>query len=199
MNFKEAISQRYTTKHYDPSRRLTDEQLDDLKRILQLSPSSINSQPWQFTFVRGKETKEQLSKVSWHNTQKVLDADTVVVFSRIDNITLFEQQIEAGLPEGAVNYFKQFVKPLPEEQIKAWFDRQVYLALGLFLGACASMAIDSTPMEGIEPEKYDEVLGLKDYHSIVAVAIGYRDAEDFNQPHKKPKSRRAIEQVIQTI
>jgi nitroreductase/dihydropteridine reductase len=27
--------------------------------------------------------------------------------------------------------------------------------LGVLLSACADMGIDSTPMEGIEPEKYD--------------------------------------------
>ena len=199
MSFEDSVKNRYTTKQYDPAKRLTAEQRDALKRIVHLSPSSINSQPWHFTFVEDQAMKEKLSGVSWHNTQKVLDADTVVVFSRIDNIALFEQQIIEELPEGAVNYFQQFVKPLPEAEIKSWFDRQVYLALGLFLSACAEMGIDSTPMEGIETDQYYEVLGLNDYHAIVAVAIGHRSADDFNQPHKKPKSRRKIEKVIQTI
>jgi nitroreductase/dihydropteridine reductase len=39
--------------------------------------------------------------------------------------------------------------------------------LGVFLSACAEMAIDATPMEGIEPDKYDEILNQSDYASIV--------------------------------
>jgi len=62
-----------------------------------------------------------------------------VVFSRINNIDLFEEQIENELPKGAVDYYREFIKPQTDEQIKAWFDRQVYLALGVFLSACAEM------------------------------------------------------------
>ncbi|MEO0790558.1 MAG: nitroreductase family protein [Bacteroidota bacterium] len=199
MNFLTVMQNRYTTKKYDSSKKLSPKQKEALKEILRLSPSSINSQPWKFTFVEDQEVKKQLSEFSWHNTSKVLDCDTVVVFSRIDDVLLFEQQIIEELPEGAVNYFKNFVKPLPEEQIKSWFGRQLYLALGVFLSACADMEIDATPMEGIEPDRYDSILELKDYTSLVAVAIGYRDPEDFNQPDRKPKSRRDHKKVVKSI
>lgn len=199
MSFKESMENRYTTKKYDNTKKIRVEDIESLKEILRLSPSSINSQPWQFTFVRSEAVKKQLSTVSWHNTSKVLDCDTVVVFSRIDNIAQFEAQIEADLPEGAVNYYREFIKPQPEEQIKAWFGRQIYLALGVFLSACAEMQIDATPMEGIEPEQYDKILGSNEYASLVAVAIGYRDHDDFNQPIKKAKSRRKIEQVVNIV
>lgn len=199
MSFLKSMKNRYTTKKYDSNKKIADSQIQELKEILQLSPSSINSQPWKFTFVSDKETKQKLSEVSWLNTNKVLDSDTVVVFGRINDINLFEEQIEKELPEGAVNYYKEFIKPQTEEQIKSWFDRQVYLALGVFLSACAEMGIDSTPMEGVEPENYDKILNQTDYSTLMAVAIGYRDVEDFNQPSKKPKSRRDINKVIKTI
>ncbi|WP_428740282.1 nitroreductase family protein [Tenacibaculum sp.] len=199
MSFKELMNKRYTTKKYDNSKKISEEKIEDLKEILRLSPSSINSQPWRFTFVSDEETKKELSEVSWLNTSKVLESDTVVVFSRINDISLFEKQIEKGLPEGAVNYYKEFIKPKSETEIKAWFDRQVYLALGVFLSACAEMGIDSTPMEGIEPENYDKILNQKDYATIVAVAIGYRDEEDFNQPSKKAKSRIEANEVVKAI
>lgn len=198
MSFINLMNQRYTTKKYDNSKRIEHAKIEELKEILHLSPSSINSQPWQFTFVSDKEVKTKLSEVSWLNTSKVLDSDTVVVFSSINNVALFEQQIEKELPEGAVNYYKEFIKPLPEAQIKAWFAKQVYLSLGVFLSACAEMGIDATPMEGIEPKNYDKILNQTDYTTLVAVVIGYRDVEDFNQPSKKPKSRRDINTVIIT-
>ena len=193
------MQNRYTTKKYNVTKKIENEKIKELKEILQLSPSSINSQPWKFTFVSNKDTKQKLSEVSWLNTNKVLDSDTVVVFSRINNIDLFENQIEQELPKGAVDYYKEFIKPQTEEQIKAWFDKQVYLALGVFLSACAEMGIDATPMEGVEPENYDKFLNQTDYSTLMAVAIGYRDNEDFNQPSKKPKSRRDINKVIETI
>ena len=199
MSFIESMQNRYTTKKYDSSKKIEKQKIEALKEILNLAPSSINSQPWKFTFVKDEATKQQLSEVSWLNTNKVLDSNIVVVFSRINNIPLFEKQIEAELPKGAVDYYKEFIKPQSDQQIKAWFDRQVYLALGVFLSACAEMEIDATPMEGIEPEKYDAVLKLEPYASLAAVAIGYRDTEDNNQPSKKPKSRRDIGKVVQSI
>lgn len=197
MSFIESMKNRYTTKKYDSTKKIEEGKIHALKEILQLSPSSINSQPWKFIFVSDEKTKQALSKVSWLNTDKVLDSDTVVVFSRISNLDLFEKQIEHELPEGAVNYYKEFIKP--ESEIKAWLDKQVYLALGVFLSACAEMGIDATPMEGIEPENYDNILNQTDYATLMAVAIGYRDTEDFNQPSKNPKSRRAFDTVIENI
>ena len=199
MSFIKSMQNRYTTKKYNVTKKIENEKIEELKVILQLSPSSINSQPWKFTFVSSKDTKQKLSEVSWLNTNKVLDSDTVVVFSRINNIDLFEKQIEQELPKGAVDYYKEFIKPQTDEQIKAWFDKQVYLALGVFLSACAEMGIDATPMEGVEPENYDNILNQTDYATLMAVAIGYRDEEDRNQPSKKPKSRRDINNVIETI
>ncbi|QLE02469.1 nitroreductase family protein [Galbibacter sp. BG1] len=199
MSFLESMKNRYTTKKYDSSKKIEEENIQELKEILQLSPSSINSQPWKFVFVSDKEIKQKLSEVSWLNTNKVIDSDTVVVFSRINDIHLFEKQIENELPIGAVNYYKEFIKPQSEEQIKSWFDRQVYLALGVFLSACAEKGIDATPMEGIEPDNYDKILNQQHYSTLMAVAIGYRDIEDLNQPLKKPKSRRDINKVIETI
>ncbi len=199
MSFITSMQRRYTTKKYDNSKKIEKKKLEELKEILRLSPSSINSQPWKFTFVSDKDLKQQLSKVSWHNTNKILNSDTVIVFSRINNIALFEEQIKNGLPEGAVNYYKEFIQPQTDEHIKAWFDRQVYLALGVLLSACAEMKIDVTPMEGIEPESYNRILNHTDYSTIVAVAIGYRDHDDFNQPSKIAKSRKDINEVVETI
>lgn len=199
MEFLEAMQKRYTTKKYDASKKIDSEKIAQLQEVLRLTPSSINSQPWQFTFVSDPQVKEQLSKVSWLNTERILNSDTVVVFSRHDTLEGFEKQIESSLPEGAVNYYKEFIKPWPEAKIKAWFDRQLYIAVGVFLSACANMGVDATPMEGIEPENYDKILGQSKYAAQVAVAIGHRDPKDYNQPSKNPKSRLTTDAVIKTI
>jgi nitroreductase/dihydropteridine reductase len=193
------MQERYTTKVYDETKKIDPKHIEELKESLRLSPSSINSQPWKFTFVSDQDTKEKLSKVSWINTEKVTKSDTVVVFSRVDDLSLFEEQIKRELPQGMVDYYNENLKPLPKEQITAWFDKQVYLSVGVLLSACAVMGIDATPMEGIEPANYDKIIGNDGYATLVAVAIGYRDEEDFNQPSKNPKSRIALDKVVETI
>ncbi len=199
MSFLESMQKRYTTKNYNSEKKLSDIQLEELKQILRLTPSSINSQPWKFTFVSDSEIKQKLSKVSKMNTQKVIDCDTVIVFSRIDDLDVFENQIERELPQGAVDYFRDKVRSKSDAETKKWMDNQVYIALGILLSACAEMGIDSTPMEGIEPEEYNRILKNKNHHVLAAVAVGYRDEDDANQPSKKPKSRRTLSDVIEVI
>lgn len=199
MSFLTSMQERYTTKAYDPSKKISEAEINQLKEILQLSPSSINSQPWKFTFVSSDEAKAELAKASYFNDVKINKCDTVVVFSAINDVALFEKLIAENLPEGAVAYYNKLIKPLGETEIKAWFGRQVYLALGIFLGACADMKIDATPMEGIEPDKYDALLNDPNYKTLVAVAIGHRAAEDTNQPDRKPKSRKSLNDVVESI
>ncbi|WP_372775602.1 NAD(P)H-dependent oxidoreductase [Mangrovibacterium sp.] len=196
MDFKALATDRYTTKKYDPTKKLPEALVKELKEILHLSPSSINSHPWRFTFVRDQTLKEELAGVSFHNVEKVKDASHIVVFSVIDSIELFEEQMAEYLPEGAIGYYNKNIKPGTEQQIKAWMAHQIYLALGFFLSACASKEVDSTPMEGIDTAEYDRILAVKDYKTLFAVALGYRDADDANRPSVKVKSRLEIGKVV---
>ena len=143
--------------------------------------------------------KAKLAEASYFNAQRILDSSCLVVFCTIDSVQLFEEQIEAGLPQGAVGYYHQFLKPLGEAKIKSWFAHQVYLSLGFFLSACATSQIDSTPMEGIVNAAYDEILSLTNYKTLFSVAIGYRNREDKNQPFLNPKKRRDLDDVILSI
>ncbi len=199
MGFLNIMENRYTTKEYDATKIIPETKIKDLKKILRLSPSSINSQPWKFTFVSRGKIKDALAEQSLFNETRVKDASHLVIFSAVNNITLFENQINANLPERTIGYYHQFIKPLGETQTKSWFAHQVYLSLGVFLSACASMGIDATPMEGIKPDEYAKILKLEDYKPLFAVAIGYRDKHDSNQPSITPKSRLQVEDVIQTV
>ncbi len=199
MNFTTLANSRYTTKKYDPIQKVSAEKIEQLKEILRLSPSSINSQPWKFTIISDQALKAELAAVSYFNEQKIKDASHLVVFSSIDDISQFEKQISEHLPEGSVTYYNTFLKPLPETEIKSWLQSQVYLSLGFFLGACTSMDIDSSPMEGIQADKYAEILKLNGYKPLFAVAIGYRNPEDANQPSVKPKSRLEMDLIIDVI
>ncbi len=199
MNFLEKMKSRYTVKKYNPQGHISEEQIQQLKEILHLSPSSINSQPWNFVFVNNPEIKEQLAEVSYFNKEKVLESSQLIVFQVIKNPSDFEKQIEENLPEGSINYYKTFVKPKGEAEIKSWLKHQVYLSLGIFLSACADMGIDSTPMEGIENNKYDAILNNEKYESLFAVVIGEKSEADKNQPIHTPKRRLERQHVILEI
>lgn len=199
MNFLDLAKERYTTKKYNSELKISEDKIQQLKEILRLSPSSIDSQPWKFTFISDEKLKAQFAEVSYFNEHKVKDASHLVIFSVIDNISKFEKQIDENLPEGSVGYYNKNLKPQPESVVKSWMSHQVYLSLGFFLAACASMGIDSTPMEGIDIEGYTKILNNEDYKPLFAVAIGYRNNEDSNQPSITPKSRLNISEIIETL
>lgn len=199
MNFLEKMKARYTTKKYNPEGKISKETIEQLKEILHFSPSSINSQPWKFTFVTNAETKLKFAGISRHNTEKIINSNALVIFQVIDDVEYFEKQIQENLPEGSVNYYKTYIQPEGETQIKIWLAHQVYISLGILLAACADMGIDSTPMEGIENDKYDKILNNSKYRTLFAVTLGTRDGRDANQPAIRPKARLKNELVIQEI
>ena len=60
MDILELMRTRYTTKHYDPNRRVSDADMETLLEVLRLSPSSTNIQPWKFYVVDTPEAKEKM-------------------------------------------------------------------------------------------------------------------------------------------
>lgn len=99
MSFLDLAKSRYTTKRYNANDKIADEKIQQLKEILRLSPSSINSQPWQFIFVSDEKTKQDLASVSFFNEQKINEASHLVVFSTIDSLEKFEEQIRQICPK----------------------------------------------------------------------------------------------------
>ncbi|GAB0155723.1 oxygen-insensitive NAD(P)H nitroreductase [Chryseobacterium sp. Alg-005] len=197
MNFLEKMKSRYTVKKYNPNGAISNETVQQLKDILQLSPSSINSQPWNFVFVNESlEIKDKLADASYWNRDKVVNSQLLIVFQVLKNPEDFEKQIEGHLPEGSINYYKNFVKSKGEAFIKSWMAHQVYLSLGILLSACAEMGLDSTPMEGIENDQYDAVINNEKYETLFAVTIGTRSEEDTNQPVHTPKKRLDSTRII---
>ena len=57
--------------------------------------------------------------------------------------------------------------------------KQAYIAFSQAITAAAFEGVDSTPMEGFDPNALDEILGLKEkgLRSCVVLPLGYRDSE----------------------
>ena len=78
---------RHSTKAFDPAKKLTAEEAEKIKTLLQYSPSSTNSQPWHFIVASTEEGKARVAKSAAgtyvFNERKMLDASHVVVSTRI--------------------------------------------------------------------------------------------------------------------
>ena len=97
MNISKYAKQRYTTKAYDSSKKLINEQIQQIKDILRFAPSSVNSQPWHFILATSDEAKAKIAKstVNIHpkNGANIQDSSLVIVFcmkTNIDDVYLEE-------------------------------------------------------------------------------------------------------------
>ena len=69
---------------------------------------------------------------------------------------------------------------------------------GKMIETAALLGIDSCPMEGFDPERIDEVLGLaaKNLASTSMLAVGYRGEDP---AATQPKTRRPFDEVVEFI
>ena len=47
-DFLQISKERYTTKHYDATKKISDKDFETLLEFLRLAPSAVNVQPWYF-------------------------------------------------------------------------------------------------------------------------------------------------------
>lgn len=201
MSFLDLAKVRYSTKKYDNTKQVSNVQIEELKEILRLSPSSINSQPWKFTFITDQTLKKELASHSYVNEQSINDVNLLVVFSVMENIEHFENRNLSVLPEAWIKgFYEPLIKSNGNDVVKSWLENQVYLSLGFFLSACMSMELDATPMEGIDRQAYKQILKQDGYAPLFATTVGFADAKnDWAHPSILPKSRFELKEVVESI
>jgi nitroreductase len=199
---------RYATKKFDPARTIPPETWAALEQALVLTPSSFGLQPWRFYVITDSALKAKLPALSW-NQKQPQDCSHMVVLairanlgeSDIDRHLQRITEVRGQTLESLAGFKRSMMGSLtnPPFDINEWATRQVYIALGQFMTAAAMLGVDTCPMEGIDPEKYDEALGLaaQGYRTVVGCAAGYRAADD--KLAQTPKVRFKIDDVIQRI
>lgn len=214
MNISRIVTSRYTTKAYDPHKRIGAAQFEELKTLLRYSPSSVNSQPWHFVIADNNDARKKLALATTGpyaaNEPKVLNASHVVLLcarTELDDAyleQLLAQEEQDGrfpTPEGKAAQVKgrgYYVNMHRNDLLDTqhWMEKQVYLALGTLLLGAAALEIDATPIEGFDQNVMDEQLGLRErgLKSVVMAALGYRSDDDFNA--ELPKSRLPADEIF---
>lgn len=182
---------RYATKAFDPAKKIAADDWATLETALVLSASSYGMQPYKFVLVTDPSVRERLVPASWGQRQAADSSHYVVFAVRTANTEADVDRYMARIAEvrggtaGALGGFKAMlvgdvVNGERGRRVKDWASCQAYLALGNLMTAAALLGIDTCPMEGFEPPKYDEILGLtaKGLTAVVACAAGYRAASD---------------------
>ena len=150
---------------------VTDEQINQIYDILKMGPTSANSSPARFVFLRTKEAKDRLAPaMSSGNMEKTMTAPVVAI----------------------VAYDPRFYEKLPQlfphnQDARSWFTSNEGLAAttafrnGTLQGAYLIMAaraigLDTGPMSGFDNAKVDEIfLQDRGWRSNFMVNLGYGD------------------------
>jgi 3-hydroxypropanoate dehydrogenase len=152
-------------------REVSDETLRQLYDLLKFGPTSANSSPARFVFLRGKEAKDKLAPaLSSGNLEKTLSAPVVAI----------------------VAYDPRFYDQLPRLfphnlDAKSWFTsneglaattafRNATLQGAYLIIAARALGLDAGPMSGFDNAKVDEAfLSDRGWRSNFLVSLGYGD------------------------
>ncbi|MGG8497056.1 NAD(P)H-dependent oxidoreductase [Tenacibaculum sp. TC6] len=200
-NSIENLKWRYAVKKFDNNKFLSEEQIHILKEAFNLTATSFGLQPIKLVIIKNKELQQQLVPHSW-NQQQVAQASHVLVISIPKKITVKDVEAYFNLvkevrntPDEILNPFKEMlagsITSKSEEELHQWMKNQAYIALGNLMTVAANEKIDSCPMEGFIPEKYDEILGLDSYNltSVLVLPVGFRAEDDFMKDLKKVRKK----------
>jgi nitroreductase len=198
---------RYATKKMEPAKTVPQEKIDRILESVRLTASSSGLQPYEIFVVTNLALREQIKPHAWNQSQ-VTDCSHLLVFAAWDNYTvdrinqMFDLvNTERGVKnEGWEAYRQQLLNNYPQRDAETNYQhaaRQAYIGVGTALIAAAGEHVDSTPMEGFDPAKVDEILKLRErgLRSVVILPLGYR-AEEGDWLVNLKKVRRPREQFI---
>ena len=204
------LNWRYATKKMDAAKPVPQEKIDRIVDAVRLAPTSSGLQPFEVIVVTNPETRAKIREIAWNQAQ-ITDGSHLLVFAAWDNYTaeringMFDLvNRERGFTnEGWENYRKMLLDTYVPRDPQVNFEhaaRQAYIGLGLAVTAAAFEAVDSTPMEGFEPEKLDAILGLRErgLRSVAILPLGYRAADGDWLVNLK-KVRRPREQFVTEV
>ncbi len=207
MDSIERLKWRYAVKKFDGDAILPDEKIDLLIEAFNLTATSYGLQPIRLVVLKNKDIQGELVKHSYGQKQVAQASHVLVIcietnvdtqyitqyFERVKSVRGTSEEILSPFKKALVDSFSQ----KETDEIMQWATNQAYLAMGNLLTVCALEKIDACPMEGFDPEAYDEELDLKAHNlsSVLVLPVGKRADDDFFSELKKVR-RDLAESII---
>lgn len=203
----EALNWRFAVNEFDTLKKVSEDDINTILESARLAPSSFGIEPWKFVVVKNKEVREKL-RAAGYDQPKITDASHLVVITyRTDKENLSQElikrkslatgKVESDL-EGLKGMVDGTISSKSDDEFISWSKAQTYIPLGIMVETASLLAVDSGPMEGFEPSKVDEILGLKEKNLSAATMIvfGYRGEDD---GALVPKTRRPFDEAVEVV
>jgi nitroreductase / dihydropteridine reductase len=189
MELIDKLKWRYAAKAMN-GEKVSQEKIDAILEAAILAPTSSGLQPFEIMVVTNQEIKEKIRVIGW-NQSVITDCSHLLVFAAWDTYTadrintMFDltNEIRGFKNEGFENYRQMLLNSYPQKDPEVNFQhaaRQAYIAFSMAIAAAAFEDVDTTPIEGFDPDALDEILGLREkgLRSCVILPVGYRDAKN---------------------
>ncbi len=186
MELLDKLNWRYATKAMN-GKKVAQEKIDNIIEAISLAPTSSGLQPFEIIVITNQDLKEKIKPIAW-NQSVITDCSHLFVFAAWDTYTadrinkMFDltNTIRGFKNEGWENYRQMLLKSYPQKDAQENFNhaaKQAYIAFSQAIAAAAFEGVDSTPLEGFDPDALDKILGLREkgLRSCVMLPIGYRD------------------------
>ncbi|MCK6258504.1 nitroreductase family protein [Fictibacillus sp. KIGAM418] len=183
-NFNDILTGRRSIRYYDPSVKISKDEMTEILNKATLAPSSVNMQPWRFLVIESDEAKATLAPLArFNNSQVETSSAMIAVFGDLNNFDKGEEIYSKAVELG---YMPQDVKEQMMGRLTAHFDTldpEVNKETVLIDGGLVSMNLmlaarahgyDTCPIGGYEKDKIAEAFGLdKDrYVPVMLISIG---------------------------
>lgn len=210
MSLIDKLQWRYATKKMDPTKVVPPEKLDQILEAIRLTASSSGLQPYEVIVISNPQIREKIQLIA-NGQSQITVCSYLLVFAAWDNYTTerinaafdMTEKIRNFTSESGTAYRQMLLKNYPNRDPEINFNhtsKQAYIGLGTALIAAAYEEVDSTPMEGFDPQALDTLLNLKErgLRSVVMLPLGYRKADEDWLLNLK-KVRRAKENFVSWI
>jgi len=184
MNILDAIRERRSINFFDPDRCVTEEQINELISYANLSPSSLNLQPWEVVVVMDPKRKAILRKCAY-NQPKVTEASATLIIianpnaieENVDNVV--QRWVDLGyFPQDQYEYNRQmpFNSHGDKDSLKRQFfaiKNTAFFAMSLMIAA-KGLGLETHPMDGFSSEKIKSEFNIPEDRIIpLLVTVGY--------------------------
>lgn len=197
--FSKVIRERHSIRKYDPSWKISQEEIEEILNEAILAPSSSNLQPWRFIVINDQALKETLQPIAF-NQQQVTEASAMIAvlgdteaYRNAEEI--YGQAHATGImpldvKEKMVGNITTNYSSLPPERRSniALVDGGL-VSMQLMLSAKAK-GYDTVAMGGYDANKLRELFNIPSrYVPVMLIALGKAAAEG------RPTTRVPLEKV----
>ncbi len=192
---KSIIHERISAQHFDPSKKLSEDEIRSLIAAATEAPSSYNIQHWRFIAVTDLEKKKALAAASYGQTKVVDAAVTFIILGDLEGYKklrgILDSSVAAGLlPQAFTDQWVQMATGSYSTNAQFARDEAIrsgsLVAMTLMLAA-TERGLVSGPMIGFEPDKVKALFGIADqYVPVMLLPVGYPAAGNSTRKPRLP-------------